>query len=98
MISDSLELDEHEKLEIKQMLVDSTKYLMKQLENYASEISNSQSLNEDTETCYFEMKTHKHLTNLCFHLYNTELSTYSKRDFCKIICLRLLTLGRPALM
>lgn len=83
MTSDSLKLDEYEKIEIKQMLVDSTKYLMQQLENNASEISNSQSLNEDTDTCYFEMKTHKHLSYLCFHLYNTELVTYSKRDFWK---------------
>jgi len=76
-----MNISEEEKLEIKQMLVSATNNLIEQLRDNAAEISKSDGITEDTDTCYFDMKAYKHVTSLCFHLYNPDFTSYSKKNF-----------------
>lgn len=76
-----LELDDNEKLQIKNMVEKMMRWLIRELVKNAEILAYDDYIDEDTDTCNWDLRVFKQTKNLCMHLYNPELIDYDVREF-----------------
>lgn len=75
-----LKLDYYEKAQIKNMVEKMMRWLIHELTKNAEIIAHNDYIDEDTDTCNWELRVFKQTKNLCMHLYNPELIDYDVRS------------------